>query len=307
MTPLADGPAVHAQPLLTTAELEQLQFRTLEHGLRSRHRATSPILGQRPSLFRGQGMELEDVRAYQAGDDVRYMDWRATARSGKPIMKVFREERSQGLFLMIDRRPSMGFGTRGELKAATAARVAAILAFSAVAARDLVAGMVVDGSEKFFSGVRGAANALPLLRAASAPFINTHVAQKIVAMHSLLEQIDRAAGRGASVCLISDFKDMRAEHAPLLLQLAAHHEVLALRIVDPAEEVLSNAGKLRMALPTGEIFVIDTSDANIRARYADAMAKHTASLAQLFERVGIALWQVHTHKDAFAQLESIRS
>ena len=212
VTPQTPSPDSNALALLTSADLEQLQFKTLPHNLHSRHRASSAITGQCPSVFRGHGMELEDMRAYQSGDDVRYMDWRATARSGKPIMKVFREERSQGLFLMIDRRPSMHFGTRGELKAVTAARSAAILAFSALAARDLVAGMVVEYDEKFFPGARDINNVLQLLRAASAPLFNA--GKYTVTMSTLLAQIDRAAGRGASVCLISDFKDLRAEHIP---------------------------------------------------------------------------------------------
>ena len=296
------SPDSNALALLSSADLEQLQFKTLSHNLRSRYRATSAIIGQRPSVFRGHGMELEDMRAYQSGDDVRYMDWRATARSGKPIMKVFREERSQGLFLMIDRRPSMHFGTRGELKAVTAARSAAILAFSALAARDLVAGMVVECDEKFFPGARDINNVLQLLRAASAPLFN--VGKYTVTMSTLLAQIDRAAGRGASVCLISDFKDLRAEHIPALLHLTASHEVLAVQIIDSAEETLSNTGKLRMISPDGVLFVVDTADAKLRARYAQAMAKQYADLAQLFARTGIPLHRLYTHKDTFEQLSS---
>ena len=291
--------------LLSAAELEQLQLKILEHNLRSRHRATSPNIGQRPSIFRGHGMELEDVRAYQAGDDVRHMDWRATARSGKPIMKVFREERSQGLFLMIDRRPSMHFGTRGELKAVTAARSAAILTFSALAARDSVAGMVVESDEKFFPGTRDINNVLQLLRAASAPLAPLLMADKYtVTMNTLLAHTIATAGRGASVCLISDFKDLRAEHVPALLQITANHEVLALQIIDLAEETLSNAGKLRMATPSGDMFEVDTADAELRTRYAQAMAKQHADLAQLFSRTGISLQRLYTHKDTFEQLSS---
>lgn len=291
------------QVLLSTAELEQLQFKILEHTRHSRHRATSPVIGQHPSVFRGHGMELEDMRAYQAGDDVRYMDWRATARSGKPIMKVFREERSQGLFLMIDRRPSMHFGTRGELKAVSAARSAAILAFSALAMRDSVAGMVVESDEQFFPGARDINNVLQLLRAASAPLTPLPMADRHTAiMSTLLAQIDRAAHRGASICLISDFKDLRAEHVPALLHLTASHEVLAVQIIDPGEETLPDAGKLRMASPGGELFVVDTADAGLRTRYAQAMAKQHADLAQLFSRTGISLQRLYTHKDTFEQL-----
>lgn len=288
--------------LLSIADLEQLQYKTMEKNLRSRHRATAPTIGQRPSIFRGHGMELEDVRAYQSGDDVRHMDWRATARSGKPTMKVFREERSQGLFLMIDRRASMNFGTRGELKATTAARSAAILAFSALVAHDWVAGMTVETDTQFFSGARDINNVLQLLQAASAPLPKAD--KHTIPLSALLAQIDRAAGRGASIFLISDFKDLCEEHAPLLLQLTTTHEVCALHIIDPAEETLPAAGKLRMASPSGETFVIDTTSAELRTRYAQAMTKQHADLARLFSRTGITLQRLYTHKDTFEQLAS---
>ncbi len=290
-------------PLLTTADLQELQLKTLERGQPSRHVVTSPLAGQQPSVFRGRGMELEDVRAYQTGDDVRRMDWRATARSGKPIMKVFREERSRELFLVIDRGPGMHFGTRGELKAARAARVAALLAFSALAAREPVAGIVVDDREQFFPPARRLEGVLTLLRAACAPLPESH---SVVAVEALLEQIDRAAERGSLICLISDFAQWRGEHLPLLLHLAARHKVLALRIVDPGEEDLPNAGKIRVASPaTGTVCVIDTSDAALRTRYAKEMADRSAVLEGLFRRAGITLRQVYTHRDILQEMDGL--
>ncbi len=290
-------------PLLTTADLQELQLKTLERGQSSRHVVTSPLAGQQPSVFRGRGMELEDVRAYQTGDDVRRMDWRATARSGKPIMKVFREERSRELFLVIDRGPAMRFGTRGELKAARAARVAALLAFSALAAREPVAGIVIDDREQFFPPARRLEGVLTLLRAACAPLPESH---SVVAAETLLEQIDRAAARGSLICLISDFAQWREEHLPLLLHLTARHKVLALCIVDPGEEDLPDAGKIRVASPTtGTICIVNTSDAALRIRYAKAMADRTALLEGLFRRAGITLRRVYTHRDVRQEMAGL--
>ncbi len=290
-------------PLLTTEDLEQLQLKTLERGQSSRHVVASPLVGQQPSVFRGRGMELEDVRAYQTGDDVRRMDWRATARSGKPIMKVFREERSRELFLVIDRGPGMRFGTRGELKAARAARVAALLAFSALAAREPVAGIVVDDREQLFSPARRLEGVLTLLRAACAPLPESH---SVVAVEALLEQIDRAAERGSLICLISDFAQWRGEHLPLLLHLAARHNVLALRIIDPGEEALPDAGKIRVVSPaTGTACVVDTSDTALRTRYAKTMANRSAALGGLFGQAGITLRQVHTHRDILQEMDGL--
>ncbi|MEQ6340792.1 MAG: DUF58 domain-containing protein [Gammaproteobacteria bacterium] len=293
----------NSTPLLTTEDLEQLQLQTLERGKPSRHVVASPLAGQQPSVFRGRGMELEDVRAYQTGDDVRRMDWRATARSGKPIMKVFREERSKELFLVIDRGPGMHFGTRGELKAARAARVAALLAFSALAAREPVAGIVVDNREQFFPPARHLEGVLALLLAACAPLPES---PSTIAVETLLEQIDRTAERGSLICLISDFAQWREEHLPLLLHLTARHKVLALRIVDPGEEELPDAGKIRVVLPaTGTMCVVDTSDAALRTRYAKAMAERAAALEGLFRYAGIALRPVHTHRDVLQEMDSL--
>lgn len=289
--------------LLSTTELEQLQWRILEHHRLSRHVVAAPFAGWQTSVFRGRGMELEEVRAYQPGDDVRRMDWRATARTGRPVVKVFREERNRSLFLLVDRGPAMRFGTRGELKAARAARVAAILAFSALTGHDSVAGIVVEEQERFFSQARHLEGVLPLLRAACAPLPEDSQA---VAAETLLEQIDRAAERGSLICLVSDFAQWREEHLPLLLNLAARHDVLALRIVDPGEEELPDAGKLRIVSPaTGRTCVIDTSDEQLRARYANAMADRSDALERLFKRAGIVLHRIYTHRDVLREMENI--
>ncbi|MDX1251480.1 MAG: DUF58 domain-containing protein [Gammaproteobacteria bacterium] len=291
------------EPLLSTTELEQLQWRVLERRRLSRHAVAAPFAGQQTSVFRGHGMELEEVRAYQPGDDVRRMDWRATARTGRPVVKVFREERSRGLFLLVDRGPAMRFGTRGELKAARAARVAAILAFSALAGRDSVAGIVAGGGEEFFPPARNLEGTLALLRAACAPLPEEY---KPLPIERLIEQSRRAAERGASICLISDFARLHEHHVPPLIRLATRHNVLAVRIVDPGEEELPNAGKLRIISPaTGRICVIDTSDATLRARYAKAMAERSAALENLFRRAGIALHQIHTHRDVLQEMENL--
>lgn len=287
--------------LLSTTELEQLQWRVLERRSLSRHAVAAPFAGRQISAFRGRGMELEEVRAYQPGDDVRRMDWRATARTGRPVVKVFREERSRGLFLLIDRSPAMRFGTRGELKAARAARVAAILAFSALAGRESVAGIVAGDREEFFPPVRTLEGTLALLRAACAPLIEGYAS---LAIERLIEQSGRAAERGSSICLIGDFAQWHEQHVPPLMQLATRHEVLAVRVIDPGEEELPNAGKLRIVSPTtGRTGIVDTADPKLRHRYAQMMAERAAALEALFMRAGIALRRVYTHRDIFEQME----
>jgi len=123
-------------------------------------------------------------------------------------------------------------------------------------------------------------------------------------LHNVYEHIARHAERGATVCIISDFHDAHEHHKAALLYLADHFETIAIRIIDPAEETLQKAGRLRMTSPTsGRIAVIDTDDATIRQRYNELMARHSAELKEIFTTAGIQYLAVYNNKDAFRQLD----
>lgn len=289
--------------LLTITELENLQRQTLQFQARHRRAVASRYAGPVASLFRGRGMELEDLRAYQPGDDVRHMEWRATARSGRPITKVFREERQRLVYLVVERGPTMAFGTRREIKAATAARVAALLAFSAVARQERVAGLVVNGDgEQDFPATRTLDGALHLLHAVIAPLATTPSPRTAL---SSLERLDRAAERGSSIYLISDFHGFDERQQPLLRHLAERCELTAIHIVDPAEEQLSAVGRTRFRAPDGKLYVVDTDDTRLRERYAAAMAERTAALQRLMHGAGVAVLRVRTHDDVLSRLDQM--
>ena len=289
-------------PLLTLAELEQLQRQTLQRRRASRRVVATPWAGPARSIFRGRGMELDDLRAYQPGDDVRHMDWRATARSGRPMSKVFREERQRLLHLVIDRGPSMHFGTRVETKAATAARAAAILAFSALAQQEQVAGTVLDGArEQHYAPARNLSGVLPLLRAACAA--PDTAARASLDWSALLKSLQGQITRGTTLCLLSDLYGMDETQRAALWRLAAHCELVVLRVVDPAEEQLPDAGRLRLTAGDGRVHLIDSGDAALRARYAAAMAQRAAALTRLCHETGVRLHTLHTHRDVFGQIQ----
>jgi uncharacterized protein (DUF58 family) len=285
-------------PLLTIAELENLQRQTLQFQARRRRTVASRYAGPVLSLFRGRGMELEDLRAYQAGDDVRHMEWRATARSGRPITKVFREERQRLVYIVIDRGPTMAFGTRREIKAATAARAAALLAFSAVARRERVAGLVLNGDgEQDFPPTRTLDGALHLLRAVIAPLATASHFEFVS-----LERLERGAERGSSIYLISDFQNLDARRQPALRHLAERCEVTAIHIVDPAEEQLSAVGRTRFRSPEDKLYVVDTDDARLRERYAAVMAERAAALQRRLLGAGVSVLRIHTDEDVVSRL-----
>jgi uncharacterized protein (DUF58 family) len=289
------------EPLLTIAELETLQRQTLQFQARHRRPVASRYAGPVLSLFRGRGMELEDLRAYQPGDDVRHMEWRASARSGRAITKVFREERQQLVYLVIDRGPTMAFGTRREIKAATAARVTALLAFSALARQERVAGLVLNGDdEQAFPATRTLDGTLCLLRAAIAPLAVTPAAGFAL---SSLERLDRAVERGSSIYLISDFHHFDERQQAVLHHLAERCELTAIQVVDPAEEQLSPIGRTRFRSPDGGLYIVDTDDARLRERYAAVMTQRNAALRQRLHGAGVALVRVSTHDDTLRQLD----
>jgi len=290
-------------PLLSIAELENLQRQTLQFQARQRRPVASRYAGPVVSLFRGRGMELEDLRAYQAGDDVRHMEWRATARSGRPITKVFREERQRLAYLVVDRGPTMAFGTRREIKAATAARVAALLAFSAVARQERVAGLVLNGDgEQAFPPTRTLDGALHLLRAVIAPLAATPSPRFELAS---LERLDRGVERGSSIYLISDFQHFDDRQLLVLRHLAERCELAAVHIVDPAEKQLIGIGRTRFRAPDGKLYVVDTDDPRLRERYAAVMAEHSAALQRNLLGAGVNVVSIHTHDDVVSRMDQL--
>lgn len=293
------------RPLLDTEELARLQRITLQQ--RDRRRLThASYAGAHRTALRGHGMELHDVRPYQPGDDIRHMDWRATARSGRATSKVFVEERGRSLFLIVDRRPSMMFGTRRELKAATAARAAAIHAFSALAEREAVAGVVLEDRPQLYPPARTVEGVLPLLHAAAAPPYHGPRQRDAGARFELPPLVARRAGRGATVCMISDFDDVadgRAALADYLPPGGAGYALAAVRVVDPAEEHLEDTGVMRLISPaTGEPTWVDTGNARLRERYRAHMAQRAARLQALCRRHGIALTVITNSGDTVRQL-----
>jgi uncharacterized protein (DUF58 family) len=297
------------RPLLEMSELERLHQEVAAYTHRSvRRAAATPFHGPTPSPHRGQGMDLHDTRPYHPGDDIRHMDWRATARSGRPTSKVFLEERQHGVLLIIDRRPTMMFATRGELKAACAMRCAAILAFAALAAHESVAGVVLDGQPRWFAGTRTLDGVAALLQAANAP--PTQVTRKggIATTPLLSADLDHQIEHGMTVYYISDFHDLMQKDREIrqFIPRGPHYDTIALRVVDVAEQTLPNAGRLRLVSPdTGQVAVIDSSDAELRRRYAERMTWHEQRLRQACADTGVPLLQVVTHRPTLPQLAEL--
>jgi uncharacterized protein (DUF58 family) len=256
-------------------------------------------VGEHRSAARGRGFDYEESRPYQRGDDLRFMNWRLTARAGEPYMKVFREQRSRSRYVLVDRRASMRFGTRVRIKAAQAATVAAIAAFDSLQQTMAVGGLLLEAHGRWLPAAEGenAAFALACSAAAACPPLAEAGAEPDLGRG--LRQLLGTIEPGSSVVLVSDFLDLDERQRHNLLRLAAEHEVSAVRILDAAELELPAAGLLHLTAPAGgEPLAVDTSDATVRRRYAEAAHQRLEQARQLLTGTGIAVEQVYTDEPA---------
>jgi uncharacterized protein (DUF58 family) len=244
-------------------------------------------LGESHSRFRGSGMDYDESRRYQSGDDPRAMDWRLSARAGEPYVKLFHEERRPSTFILMDRRAAMRFGTRVRLKVAQAARAAALAAFDAERRHHALAGLLLEPHPQWLaeSASAGAALRFATLAARPAPPVG---ADDAPTLEAALSQMAQLLVRGSTVWLISDFHDLTPSCSGLLLRLASEHQLRAVHVVDPAEEALPQAGALRLypvdgAAPSD----IDSFDAAERLRFAEAAAAYLAGRQALFTSLNI--------------------
>jgi len=267
--------------------------------VRSLREATGLFAGNYASAFRGGGLEFEESLPYVAGDDVRSIDWIATARSGVPFVKRFREERNQTLLFALDASASMRFGTAGQTKASAAVHALALMAAAAGRAGDRTGLVVFDEEIRAEVPVgRGLAHTWELIRtavdAAAAAGGETRLA---AGLRGLLAH----ARRRSTVVLLSDFRDPRL--APggrsgwrlrqALSGVTRRCDVVAGIAVDPREERLASAGPVRLADPErpGATFVLDTGSRRARAQYRAAWADWRGRLERELRRSGAEpLW-----------------
>lgn len=271
-------------PLLSRTEILELRNRLEqpigenEHTREVAHR----LYGDAQSVYRGSGLDYEESRPYQTGDELRFMNWRLSARTGELYMKVFREERRPGVFILVDRRASMRFGTQTRLKACQAARATALIAFAAQKNNAPVAGVILDPDTKWLTESAGETGMFNLVNAAASPCPPLADATIAADLDHTIRLLQGLITRGSIVYLISDFHDLTELSRASLLQLATEHRVCAIRISDPAEKHLPTAGPLGFISGHSEITNIDTNDSEIQSRYTDLMSDFTTRLQQLF-------------------------
>ncbi len=251
--------------------------------LRTKRLVNDVFSGEYHSVFKGRGIEFAEVRGYDINDDVRFIDWNVTARMGEPFIKTFEEERELTVMLLVDASGSGLFASRGTLKEELAAEVSAVLAFSAIKNNDRVGLLIfTDKIETYIPPQKGKKHVLRVIR--EILFFKPQGKRTNIKM--AIEYINNILKRRAIVFLISDFMDSGFESA--LSVTAKKHDLIAIKIMDEREEVLSDSGILALEdAETGEIYYVDTSSKTLRKRYWIYMQQRHRELSDFFKRTGL--------------------
>ncbi|MFQ5597420.1 MAG: DUF58 domain-containing protein [Nitrospiria bacterium] len=258
------------------------------------------------SPFKGRGMEFDEVRPYQAGDDARTLDWRVTARTGKPHTKLFREERERSVLFWVDYRVPMFFATQGRFKSVVAARAAALLAWSAMNHGNRLGGLVFSEQQheemRPQCGKKGVLHLIQSLTEHQAWERSATPEHQEASARQALLRLRRVARPGSLVFLISDFRSIGTDSESHLAQLSRHNDVVMIFIYDRLEVSLPPPGLYRICDRTREL-TLDTSAPPFRERHQERFRQREAILRSLCRRYGITCIPCATSDDLLITLQ----
>jgi len=257
--------------------------------------------GAHASRFRGRGIDFDEVRAYQPGDDIRAMDWRVTARTGKPHTKLFHEERERPVLFAVDFSASMRFGTRVAFKHVVAAKVAAFWAWCAARHGDRIGGVVFSESGGLEIKPRaGQAGVLRMLRAL-ADYVPTANAEPESGLRKALQHLRSVTRPGSLIVLVSDFWSWDESCESLLADLQRHSEVVAVQVADALEQQLPPPGNYAVSDGVSAVPIDTTNDA-LRSAYQQRYERHARSVQETMQRRAVNVISLSTHDDPFTVL-----
>ena len=262
--------------------------------IKARILADEALLGTYRSVFRGSGLEFEEVREYEPGDDIRSIDWNVTARMGTPYIKKFREDRELNILLAVDVSASSWFGSVDQSKRDLAAEVAALLAMTAMRSHDRV-GLLrfAEGLQEWMPSRRGREHLLQVIRELLfAPPRRVRTEMTLAAR--FLTNITK---KRSVVFLVSDFLDVGLVDDPAVRMLGRKHDVIALVLNDPRELELPDVGVVALEdAETGRIAYVDTSDRRLRDDYAGAARRRRTERRQALARMKIDSIDLYTDR-----------
>ena len=248
------------------------------------------LAGQYRSMFRGRGMEFDEVREYQPGDDIRTIDWNVTARAGLPFIKRFSEERELTILFMVDVSASGAFGSGSQSKLEVMIEMTALLMFSALKNNDKV-GLMLFASDvhSYYPPRKGKGNVLRLIR----EMLAVEPVCSETNMESALQYLNKVHKRRAVVFLISDFQNETSRKA--LAMANGRHDLVAITVSDPREESLPQVGFITLQdAESGEVVEVDTRHPKVRQMFASQAAERRENLTTGLRRAGVDQLQIST-------------
>jgi uncharacterized protein (DUF58 family) len=275
--------------------------------IRTRRMVNDSLAGEYHSVFKGRGMDFDEVREYSPGDEVRTIDWNVTARAGRPFVKKYTEERELTILLLVDISASGNFGSAAMSKRDLAAELASLLAFSAIRNNDKVGLLLyTDRIERYLPAKKGRRHVLRVVRD-----ILYHTPEgRGTDSVKVLDVANHVLHRRAIVFLISDFQSpgdpdsVRAGLRRAMRQTGRRHDLIAVQVADPRERELPNVGVLALEdAETGEIIELDTADPKVRKRFLDLALERSRRLVTDFRAEGVDTLELKTDAPYMAALQ----
>ncbi len=261
--------------------------------IRTRNVVTELFSGEYHSIFKGQGIEFSEVRAYQPGDSIRQIDWNVSARMGHPYIKKFEETRELTVMLVIDVSGSGAFGTIDKVKRELAVELAAVLAFSAIRNNDKVGLLLFTNKiEKFIPPKKGKKAVLRIIR----EMLYYKPENRGTDINNALTYYYQMTKRKSIVFIISDFLNLGYEKT--LKIIAQKHDVIGIRITDPKEEEIPPIGLVNFVdAETGKEIIINTNDRRIREKIRELRENEREEISEKFQKMKVDLIEVSTGQD----------
>ncbi len=298
------NPALNPATRVSLDELITLRQQARNLNLNRKQTGRAQLSGGHASRFRGRGMDYQESRIYQPGDDIRSMDWRVTARTGRPHTKLYQEERERPVVLCVDLNPGMFFASRGALKSVVAIRAASLIGWAAAAHGDRIGALLFNGEHHELpprGGKHGVLRLISQLVKQSDPLENLKHPPHPEGLNIALARLRRVSRPGSLIFLLSDFYGIDNETGKHLMRLRQHNDVVAIQLLDALE--LSPPPPARYAVSDGRHEgILDTRSAAARKTYSDFFKQHHQAVQDLMHSLAIPLLQLSTEDDVAGAL-----
>jgi uncharacterized protein (DUF58 family) len=290
-------------------ELAKLQHKASGFSFLPKQPIHSVLSGRHASKLRGRGLNFEELRNYLPGDDTRHIDWKVTARTRTPYVRVYTEEKDRTVWLLVDQRVSMFFGSSKRMKSVVAAEVAALSAWRVLSVGDRVGALVFNDSDiSVIPPHRSRERVMQILKQVvgknQALSADTGLKPDPGKLNQALKQVSLMARHDCLVCLITDGNGLNSETRKHITRLAEHNDVLTAFIYDPLEKDMPAAGRLRFADGEGQLEA-DTSSRKLRRSFQNEFEQKLERMQSASRRFSIPLLPLHTASPVSEQIRAV--